>query len=235
MRVAALYDVHAMPWALEAVLGRGRRRGRDRLRRRLPLRPVPARDGRDASARSTRRCCAGNCEDLAEEWDRAGSGRIPRSTGEHRPCRSSLVDRGEDGFEIASASRGRPVQGGDPDHGGVGDLRPRERREGPARSSLAPACAGRARCGPPLDHLADIVRRASHQHERLVALFRLDTNRIRLVDGRREVHEPLRPSTSMPELLISFATASVGCAPFPSQSFTSASSSSMIDGSVCGL
>ena len=47
--VAALYDVHAMPWALEAVLAGGRRGAarQDRLRRRLPVRPVPARDGRD--------------------------------------------------------------------------------------------------------------------------------------------------------------------------------------------
>jgi hypothetical protein len=39
----------------------------------------------------------------------------------------------------------------------------------------------------------------------------------------------------MPWILISFATASVGCAPLPSQSFTFASSRSIVDGSVCGL
>ena len=48
MRVAALYDVHGMPWALEAVLAEVGR-GRDRLRRRLHRRPVPRRDARARS------------------------------------------------------------------------------------------------------------------------------------------------------------------------------------------
>ena len=39
----------------------------------------------------------------------------------------------------------------------------------------------------------------------------------------------------MPAALISLATASEGCAPLPSHSFTFASSSSIVEGSVCGL
>jgi hypothetical protein len=39
----------------------------------------------------------------------------------------------------------------------------------------------------------------------------------------------------MPAALISFETASEGCAPLPSQSLTFSSSSSIVDGSVCGL
>ena len=51
------------------------RRRCDRLRRRLPLRPVPARDGRAHPRRSTRRCSAGT----ARTWPRSGSARSSRA------------------------------------------------------------------------------------------------------------------------------------------------------------
>src|SRR4029078_2330142 len=87
------------------------------------------------------------------------------------------------------------------------------------------------------DHLADVVRRdVQDEDERVVALLLLDANRRRIVDElAREVREQSRHYFSIPEILISFATASVGCAPFASQSLTFASSRSMVDRSRCGL
>jgi predicted phosphodiesterase len=68
MRVAALYDVHAMPWALEAVLAEVDADaivfGGDYLYGPYPRETVA--QIRSLNAHVVR----GNCEDLAEEWER---------------------------------------------------------------------------------------------------------------------------------------------------------------------
>lgn len=72
MRVAALYDVHAMPWALEAVLGAVDDEridrivfGGDYLYGPYPRETVAMIRALEAIV------LRGNCEDLAEEWERA--------------------------------------------------------------------------------------------------------------------------------------------------------------------
>jgi putative phosphoesterase len=72
MRVAALYDVHAMPWALEAVLAAVDKEridtivfGGDYLYGPYPRETVAMIRALDATV------LRGNCEDLAEEWERA--------------------------------------------------------------------------------------------------------------------------------------------------------------------
>jgi len=68
MRVAALYDVHGMPWALEAVLAEVEADaivlGGDYLYGPYPRETVAL--IRSLGAHAVR----GNCEDLAEEWER---------------------------------------------------------------------------------------------------------------------------------------------------------------------
>jgi diadenosine tetraphosphatase ApaH/serine/threonine PP2A family protein phosphatase len=68
MRVAALYDVHGMPWALEAVLAEVEADaivlGGDYLYGPYPRETVALIRSLDAHA------VRGNCEDLAEEWER---------------------------------------------------------------------------------------------------------------------------------------------------------------------
>jgi diadenosine tetraphosphatase ApaH/serine/threonine PP2A family protein phosphatase len=68
MRVAALYDVHAMPWALEAVLAEVDSDvivfGGDYLYGPCPRETVATIRSLDA------RVLRGNCEDLAEDWER---------------------------------------------------------------------------------------------------------------------------------------------------------------------
>ena len=68
MRVAALYDVHGMPWALEAVLAEVEADaivlGGDYLYGPYPRETVELIRSLDAHA------VRGNCEDLAEEWER---------------------------------------------------------------------------------------------------------------------------------------------------------------------
>lgn len=67
MRVAALYDVHGMPWALEAVLAEVDADaivfGGDYLYGPYPRETVAMVRGLDAYV------VRGNCEDLAEEWE----------------------------------------------------------------------------------------------------------------------------------------------------------------------
>jgi putative phosphoesterase len=72
MKVAALYDVHAMPWALEAVLAAVDEEkpdklvfGGDYLYGPRPRETVAMIRALDAIV------LRGNCEDLAEEWERA--------------------------------------------------------------------------------------------------------------------------------------------------------------------
>jgi diadenosine tetraphosphatase ApaH/serine/threonine PP2A family protein phosphatase len=72
MRIAALYDVHAMPWALEAVLGAVDDEridrivfGGDYLYGPYPRETVAMIRALEAIV------LRGNCEDLAEEWERA--------------------------------------------------------------------------------------------------------------------------------------------------------------------
>jgi putative phosphoesterase len=72
MKVAALYDVHAMPWALEAVLVDVERErvdavvlGGDYLYGPYPRETVARVRSLDAQV------VRGNCEDLAEEWERS--------------------------------------------------------------------------------------------------------------------------------------------------------------------
>ena len=69
MRVAALYDVHGMPWALEAVLEEVDADaivfGGDYLYGPYPRETVARIRSLDAYA------VRGNCEDLAEDWERA--------------------------------------------------------------------------------------------------------------------------------------------------------------------
>jgi diadenosine tetraphosphatase ApaH/serine/threonine PP2A family protein phosphatase len=69
MKVAALYDVHAMPWALEAVLADVDADaivfGGDYLYGPYPRETVAAIRGLDATV------LRGNCEDMAEEWERS--------------------------------------------------------------------------------------------------------------------------------------------------------------------
>jgi diadenosine tetraphosphatase ApaH/serine/threonine PP2A family protein phosphatase len=68
MKVAALYDVHAMPWALEAVLAEVDADaivfGGDYLYGPYPRETVARIRSLDAHV------VRGNCEDLAEEWER---------------------------------------------------------------------------------------------------------------------------------------------------------------------
>ncbi len=68
MRVAALYDVHAMPWALEAVLAEVESDvivfGGDYLYGPCPRETVATIRSLDAQV------LRGNCEDLAEDWER---------------------------------------------------------------------------------------------------------------------------------------------------------------------
>src|SRR5579862_6432267 len=69
MRVAALYDVHAMPWALEAVLAEVEADvivlGGDYLYGPCPRETVAIIRSLDAEV------LRGNCEDLAEDWERS--------------------------------------------------------------------------------------------------------------------------------------------------------------------
>jgi diadenosine tetraphosphatase ApaH/serine/threonine PP2A family protein phosphatase len=69
MRVAALYDIHGMPWALEAVLAEVEADtivlGGDYLYGPCPRETVAIVRSLDAHV------VRGNCEDLAEEWERA--------------------------------------------------------------------------------------------------------------------------------------------------------------------
>jgi diadenosine tetraphosphatase ApaH/serine/threonine PP2A family protein phosphatase len=69
MKVAALYDVHAMPWALEAVLAEVDADaivfGGDYIYGPYPRETVARIRSLDAQ------WVRGNCEDLAEEWERA--------------------------------------------------------------------------------------------------------------------------------------------------------------------
>jgi diadenosine tetraphosphatase ApaH/serine/threonine PP2A family protein phosphatase len=69
MKVAALYDVHAMPWALEAVLAEVDADaivfGGDYLYGPYPRETVAIVRSLDAQV------LRGNCEDLAEEWERS--------------------------------------------------------------------------------------------------------------------------------------------------------------------
>ena len=69
MRVAALYDVHAMPWALEAVLAEVEADaivfGGDYIYGPYPRETVALLRSLDAHF------VRGNCEDLAEEWESA--------------------------------------------------------------------------------------------------------------------------------------------------------------------
>ncbi len=69
MKVAALYDVHAMPWALEAVLAEVEADvivcGGDYLYGPCPRETVAIIRSLDAQV------LRGNCEDLAEEWERS--------------------------------------------------------------------------------------------------------------------------------------------------------------------
>ena len=69
MRVAALYDVHAMPWALEAVLAEVDADaivfGGDYIYGPYPREIVEMLRGLDAHM------VRGNCEDMAEEWESA--------------------------------------------------------------------------------------------------------------------------------------------------------------------
>ena len=68
MRVAALYDIHAMPWALEAVLAEVEADvvvfGGDYLYGPCPRETVATIRSLDAQV------LRGNCEDLAEDWER---------------------------------------------------------------------------------------------------------------------------------------------------------------------
>ena len=68
MRVAALYDIHAMPWALEAVLAEVEADaivfGGDYLYGPCPRETVAIIRSLDAQV------LRGNCEDLAEDWER---------------------------------------------------------------------------------------------------------------------------------------------------------------------
>jgi putative phosphoesterase len=75
MKVAALYDVHAMPWALEAVLAAVADErvdtvvfGGDYLYGPYPRETVAMVRALDAVV------LRGNCEDMAEEWERAQLG-----------------------------------------------------------------------------------------------------------------------------------------------------------------
>ena len=69
MKVAALYDVHAMPWALEAVLAEvdvdAIVLGGDYLYGPYPQELVAVVRSLDATV------LRGNCEDMAEEWERS--------------------------------------------------------------------------------------------------------------------------------------------------------------------
>src|SRR5262245_2354962 len=90
----------------------------------------------------------------------------------------------------------------------------------------------------PADHLADVVRRdMKPDHRGVVALHCLDTDRVRRVhETPRDPRDQLGHRRGqldyplMPAALISRDTASLGWAPLASQSFTFASSRSIVEG-----
>src|SRR5262249_35574767 len=89
----------------------------------------------------------------------------------------------------------------------------------------------------PADHLAEIVLGdVQAQNDGVFLLDALDTHLVGCVDElpRKEL-EQLRHYCVRFFALSSFCTASEGCAPFPSQSFTFSSSNSINEGSCCGL
>ena len=89
MRVAALYDVHAMPWALEAVLAEVEADaivfGGDYLYGPCPRETVAIIRSLDAQV------LRGNCEDLAEDWERerarGGGSRVAAVPAARGDCR----------------------------------------------------------------------------------------------------------------------------------------------------
>ena len=87
------------------------------------------------------------------------------------------------------------------------------------------------------DHLAAIVLGdAQLEHHRLVVLLELvHLDLVRLVDQRpgEELEQLLQPL--IPFAFSSLLTVSLGCAPCSSQLRTRSSSSSIVEGSVCGL
>src|SRR5213075_3158454 len=89
----------------------------------------------------------------------------------------------------------------------------------------------------PPDHLPAIgLRDVEPQDELVVLVDLLDTHRVGLVDElTREILEQADRGHPMFFAFNSFWTAPDGCAPLPSQSRTFPSSSSIVDGFVCGL
>ena len=72
MRVAALYDIHAMPWALEAVLAEVESEAADAIVLGGDYLYGPCPRETVATVRAlAAHVLRGNCEDLAEEWERA--------------------------------------------------------------------------------------------------------------------------------------------------------------------
>ena len=65
MKVAALYDVHGMPWALEAVLAEV---DADAIVFGGDVTGGPSRRRR-STHRARRRSVRGNCDGFAEDWD----------------------------------------------------------------------------------------------------------------------------------------------------------------------
>src|SRR5262249_26795204 len=112
-----------------------------------------------------------------------------------------------------------------------------QRAPGAARRGGAHDGTERAR-DPALaaDHLADVVLRDMQLDDRVaVALDLLDAHRVRLVDeAARQVLDDLDRQPT-PFTFSRRATVEEGCAPLESQSRTRSSSSSIVDGSVCGL
>src|SRR5581483_6877763 len=105
------------------------------------------------------------------------------------------------------------------------------------RAARADEGAQRAGDAPsPSDHPADVVAgdvEADHAHAVLVDLVHADG--VRLVDQPPRQVLDQRGAQARSLALSRRETASEGCAPFASQSFTFASSSSITEGSVCGL
>src|SRR5205814_7325318 len=87
------------------------------------------------------------------------------------------------------------------------------------------------------DHLAQVVLGdVQPQDDGVLLLDTLDAHRVGLVDElARQVLEQLRHYFDRFFAFSSFCTASDGCAPLPSQSFTFSSSNSISEGSCCGL
>ena len=248
---------HVVRHARRHVLARGRARGR-------PPRPTVEADeledvervvvpgGRKLArraARARRRASTARSSRIDEPRRRRASTR-PRSPARARrrrvaptAKRSGVVARALDDERARRArAAGRPAR----PRPSVARASARQRSRAARARRPAPPLArtsvrsARAIAALPADHLADVVLGdVEPQDDGAVALRPLDAHLVRA--GRRafarEVGEQLLHVSALgcPAVFIRRFTGSLGCAPFAIQSWILSSSSSIVDGSVCGL